>query len=272
MSRTRVQAIAPYMLAVVLTVIATCCTVFWPILHSLHSLGPFLVAVVIVAWFGGLIPSLLTILLSTISFAYFIAPPSGFGIGLWQDKVRLITFIIISFMFSILHAARVAAEEKSRLMVQRLSLALEATQFGVWDLNLATGEVWHSASMEEIYGRSADRFGQSYEVFLGYVHPEDRDFVHRTVTRAIEGGEEYHIQHRIVMPNNDVRWVSTRGKVYLDKKRQAERLVAVTGDITNRPGASLPPMARPPAVPVSSDSPSHMPTQTDFQRSNPLPA
>src|ERR1700679_3844827 len=101
MNRMRVKTFVPYVLAIGLVPIATCITLCVPTLRTIHSLAPYLVSVVVVAWFGGLGPSMLTILLSTLSFAYFIAPPSGFAIGEWQDKVRLCTFIIIAFMFSL---------------------------------------------------------------------------------------------------------------------------------------------------------------------------
>ena len=95
-------------------------------------------------------------------------------------------------------------------MVQRLQLALAGTKLGVWDLSLDTGAVWHSASMEEIFARHGERFSQAYEVFIGYVHPEDRGFVRCTITHAIEHGEEFHIQYRILLPDSEMRWVTTQ--------------------------------------------------------------
>src|ERR1700722_5412517 len=201
MKRPRGIKIAPYIWSFVAVAAATVLVMGWPRLYVMHSLAPFMVAVVMVAWYFGLFPSLLTVALSCLSFAYFIAPPVGFGIADPQDKMRLATFTLIGCLFSFLHHSRIKAEARARTMLQRMSLALESTKVGVWDLSLANGTLWHSSGLEEIFGRDQDRFAQSYEVFLGYVHTADRDFVHRTITRSIESGHEYNIQHRIVLPS-----------------------------------------------------------------------
>jgi len=234
---------SPYLVAVSLVGLALLITLNVPTLMRLHNLSMFFIAIVITAFFGGWLPSLLALGLSVACFAYFIAPPEGFAMGDPQDRVRLLLFTCVAGLFCFLQGGRAKAEAKVRSLAQRLTLALEGTKLGVWDLNLGTGSVWHSDSLAEIYGRDSSRFAQAYEVFLGYVHVEDRDFVHRTVTNAIENGDEFHIQHRIVLPNSKVRWVNTRARIFMDDKRQPERLVAVTTDITDRPGAVLAPAA-----------------------------
>jgi PAS domain-containing protein len=235
--------LAPYMVAVIATICATGVTLAWHRLLTIHSMAAYMVVVVIVASYGGMGPSLLAILLSSLSFAYFVAPPEGINIGDSQDRFRVASFVVIAFLFSFLHSARIKAERRAKSMMQRLSLALEGTKLGIWDLNLATGVVWHSDSLEEIFGRDAARFSRAYEVFIGYIHPEDRDFVHRTVTHSVESGEEFHIQYRILLPEGQVRSVATRGRVFFDSKGHPERLVATTTDMTNRSGASLAPAA-----------------------------
>jgi PAS domain S-box-containing protein len=233
----------PYAAAIGAVVLATVVTCGWKDLRTIHSMALYMIAVVLTAFYGGLLPSVAAIVLSSLSFAFFIAPPPGLAIGSADDRTRLEFFIIITFLISFLQAQRIKAEDKARSLAQRLSLALEGTKLGAWDLDLTTGVVWHSSTLEEIFARGADRFAISYEVFLGYVHGEDRDFVHRTVTRCIESGGQYHIQYRILHPNGDVRWVGTRGRVYFDEKKKPERLVAVTTDITDQPGVGLSPSA-----------------------------
>jgi PAS domain S-box-containing protein len=230
-----------YLVCILSVAAATGLTLSITALRDIHSLAFFLVAVVISAFYGGLYPAILAIVLSALCFDYFVAPPSGWGISSPQDRIRLLSFVAVAFFFSLLHGQREKAEDKLRSMAQRLTLALEGTKLAVWDLDLDTGVVWHSAGLEELFGRTADRFARSYEVFLGYVHSEDRDFVHRTIMRATEKGQEYHIQYRITLPSGEARWVATRGRVFLDTKGHPERLVAVTTDITNQPEAALPP-------------------------------
>jgi|GEM_PF-3022443 len=241
MNRNRGIQIGQILVSLALVAVGGVVTNYWVPLKANHNMTALMIAVVISAFYGGLVPSLVAIAASTIVFAYFVAPPSGFRISDPGDQIRLIGFITVTFLFCFLHAQRLTAEDRVRSMVQRLTLALEGTKLGVWDLDLRSGVVWHSSSLEETFARPQDRFAQSYEVFLGYVHADDRDFVHRTVTRSIQGGDEFHIQYRIVLPSGDVRWISSRGRVFFDEKRHPERLVAVTSDLTNQLGAALPP-------------------------------
>ena len=258
--------LAPYLVAVIASAAATGLTIAWPALFRLHSLAGYMVAVVVVASYGGLMPSLLAIALCGLSFAYFVAPPQGFSISTWEDKFRLASFIIVAFLFSFLHGARMKAERRANSMMQRLNLALEGTKLGVWDLNLATGIMWHSASLEELFGRRGDQFSRAYEAFIGYIHPEDRDFVHRTVSHSVERGEEFHIEYRILLPDGQLRAVATRGRVFLDSRGLPERLVATTSDITKFPEASLAPAA----AKVASDAPN--PANSAEQPNGSLPA
>jgi PAS domain S-box-containing protein len=236
-------AVAPMVVAVVSVILATVLTCQWKTLRDIHSLAIYTIAVVVTASYGGMWPAIVSMGLSAASFAYFIAPPQGFGIESPQDKVRLVSFLVVTFFFSFLHTARMNADKKARSSVQRLKLALDGTKMGLWDLSLDSGVVWHSQSLEEIFGRHGERFSHAYEVFIGYIHPEDRDFVHRTFTHSIEHGEEFHVQYRILMPDGDVRWVSTRGRIFFDDNGRPERLVAATTDMTNRLGAALTPAA-----------------------------
>jgi PAS domain S-box-containing protein len=243
MNVKRGSSFGPYVVAVLSVTLAAFATCYLQSLRDIHSMALWMIAVVVTLFYGGFYPSLLATGLSAALFDYLIAPPTGWGMNQPEDRIRLASFVVIAILFSFLFSQRVDAEAKARSMLQRLTLAMDGTKQGVWDLDLRTGVVWHSVALEETFARGPDRFAQSYEVFLGYVHAEDRDFVHRTVTHSIESGEEYHIQYRINRPSGEERWVSTRGRVFYDEKRHPERLVAVTADITNQPGASLPPSA-----------------------------
>ena len=235
MKRKRGISFVPYVWSLLGVALASVIVVRWPIFYGLHSMATYTVTVVLVAWYFGLAPSLFTIVLSSLAFCYFVALPWGLRLVDPHDKTRLLLFILISLLFSFLLDALRRAEARAQTMFQRLSLALEGTRMGVWDLNLATGVVWHSQSLGEIYGRAPEHFAKSYEVLLGYVHGEDRDFVHRVVTRAIETGQAYRIQHRIVLPQGEVRIVETRGRVFLDARNRPERLVAATIDLNDGP-------------------------------------
>ena len=56
----------------------------------------------------------------------------------------------------------------------------------------------------------------TYPVFLNAVHPEDRAFVEQAVSQALESGEPYRIEHRIVMPDGSIRVVREQAEIERD--------------------------------------------------------
>jgi two-component system CheB/CheR fusion protein len=75
---------------------------------------PFLMAITIAAWFGGLGPGLLATGISAVAGAYFFEPAYTFGIEQVSDRVRIALFLfegaLISAVCEALHRARGRAE------------------------------------------------------------------------------------------------------------------------------------------------------------------
>jgi PAS domain S-box-containing protein len=220
--------------AIALVLLSTLITFYVPVLHDIHSTAAFLVAVTIAAWYCGLIPSITVMVLSGFAFCYFIAPPSGFRIESKEDINRLFLYLLVASLVVYSHWAKSRAERTRRSTERRLQLALDAARMGAWDLDLERGRFWWSPNLERIFGRAPGTFSNTYEGFLGYIHPDDRDFVDRAVTRTIENGVDYEIEHRIVRPDGAVRWITTRGRIFYNERSNPERMIGVVTDISNQ--------------------------------------
>lgn len=121
---------------------------------------------------------------------------------------------------------------------ERLALAVEATELGLWDWTAATNKIYWSDRQREIFGVTAD-VPLTHELWESSIHPEDREWVTRTVERLIDPASDGRLQleYRIVLPNGDIRWISSRGRmVYerMDGELQAARLLGTILDITER--------------------------------------
>lgn len=117
----------------------------------------------------------------------------------------------------------------------RLEMALEAGRLGAWSLDLHNGEGWRTDLHDAIfgYGKSEAPYW-SYEVFLEHVIEEDRSAVRRTITTAIESGESWRFQCRILRRDGAVRWISARGGFERDVQGEPQAMFGVTKDITER--------------------------------------
>ncbi|HEU4993528.1 MAG TPA: PAS domain-containing sensor histidine kinase, partial [Gemmatimonadaceae bacterium] len=91
--------------------------------------------------------------------------------------------------------------------------------------------LYANAAFEEIWGRSRDSLYKNPWSWLDGVHPDDRERVLAVITGARTA--EYHVEHRIVQPSGDIRWVSTRGFPVHDE-HGGIYIAGVTEDITER--------------------------------------
>ena len=129
------------------------------------------------------------------------------------------------------------SEEPLRLALERYARAMEASDEGHWDVNLATGEIFLSPRMKQLFGFPADmRFADRAE-FLARApfHPDDRQRVLDAVRSTITGTvERYELDYRIVPRPGEVRWVRSRGKRFVDERGAPARLSGSLTDITDR--------------------------------------
>jgi PAS domain S-box-containing protein len=129
----------------------------------------------------------------------------------------------------ILHASRRLVEARDGLdRAQRIA------QMGNWDWRLADNRLHWSDGIYRLFGVEPSAFGAGYEAFLDFVHPDDRDTVRDAVRRAIDSAEPYDIEHRIVRPDGEVRFVHESAEVVRDATGKALRMVGTTHDVTER--------------------------------------
>jgi len=121
-----------------------------------------------------------------------------------------------------------------RASEERLRMALAAGKMGNWEWDVRTSKVAWSPDLEAIHGLAPGTFPGTFAAYEKDVHPEDRDAVRRAIARNLEGGDDHHIEYRIVRADGIVRWVEGRGRVYRDGAGAPLRVVGVCTDITER--------------------------------------
>jgi PAS domain S-box-containing protein len=121
--------------------------------------------------------------------------------------------------------------EDLRESEERMSLALDVTEAGIWDWNPETDELFWDENLRRIFGETADS-EVDYERFLDSIHPDDRDEVAEKVERSVERGEPFETEFRVVR-NGGVRWVSSKGRV-IPNGEETPRFLGATLDVTER--------------------------------------
>lgn len=120
--------------------------------------------------------------------------------------------------------------EKLEKAEERLRLATEVSNLGIWEINLIDSSVIYSPGLMEIFGHDKSKV-VTREDLLSQIFTEDRPILSKAFNLALQN-EIYEYEARIVMPNGDIHWIKTNGKLYFDKNNVPVNLIGSTRDIT----------------------------------------
>jgi len=95
-------------------------------------------------------------------------------------------------------------ETTLRETVERLELALQAAQAGLFDRNLQSNDITFSAQQYKTFGLEPGS-RVTYDVFRQCVHPDDRDRVETIGRQTIEQRTDMEVEYRIVRSDGEVR-------------------------------------------------------------------
>ncbi len=130
-----------------------------------------------------------------------------------------------------------ARSEQDRRFTQ--TSALGAAQVGTWAWEAEANRVSWSAETEQIFGLLPGSFVGTYEGFFAFVHPDDRQQLTRAIATAVEERTFYLIEHRIITPSADIRWVACRGRALCSDNGSLSGMVGTVEDITTRKQSEL---------------------------------
>ncbi len=128
---------------------------------------------------------------------------------------------------------RKRAQATLRESEERLQLAAEAAEVGMWMFDAEAGRFWATERAREIFGYVPET-EITLERFLESVHPACREPVSEAVGRAVEDGREVDIEYRIVLADGSERWVHSRGRMQPASATNPICLLGATIDVTER--------------------------------------
>jgi len=116
---------------------------------------------------------------------------------------------------------------------ERLRLAADSAEAGLWTLDYGTRIFWVTARAREIFGYSPDEV-ISLERFEASVHPDDRDLVRGVIDQALHERDPLNVEYRILLSDGRARWIASRGRPQFTFTGELERLMGISVDITER--------------------------------------
>ncbi|MCB1878279.1 MAG: EAL domain-containing protein [Chromatiales bacterium] len=130
----------------------------------------------------------------------------------------------------IANAYRTADNQK-----ERLRLAMEAAEDGLWDWNLRDKEVYYSPRWKSMLGFLEEELADTPEEWRERVHPEDRQLAETAVGDHLLGRTEtYESTYRMRHKDGHYIWVLSRGKARRDSTGKPYRMIGTHVDLTER--------------------------------------
>jgi PAS domain S-box-containing protein len=131
-------------------------------------------------------------------------------------------------------SARKLAESELAVANDRLRLAMESGKSVAWDWDVRSGRNSWFGDLRTVFGIPSDSYVSDVEDFRRRLHPEDLERVWKTTNDAMRDRNPYAAEFRILWPDGTVRWVAATGKFYYSPSGEAERMLGMNVDITER--------------------------------------
>jgi PAS domain S-box-containing protein len=127
-------------------------------------------------------------------------------------------------------AAEALAERNAQL-----ALAGKGALVGSYGYDVNSGKMQVSAGYAAIHGLPEGTTETTRREWRDRVHPDDIGRLDGLRSHAFdERGHEYNVEYRIVLPERGVRWIESRSFISYDDVGNAQRVIGVNIDVTER--------------------------------------
>lgn len=144
--------------------------------------------------------------------------------------------LVIASDVTELQVARNTAEESEH----RLRYILDATQEGIWDWDISSGQLTNNPRWCELFGFPHSDLTHQLDDFSNLLLDEERHEIMTAINDCLVGNGPYHHEHRMKKLDGTIFWVRDRGNVVArDKEGKAIRMVGSVSDISLQKKAEM---------------------------------
>ena len=146
-------------------------------------------------------------------------------------------YLLKPFSSRELHATVQMALERHRsdlamsLSEERLRLACDAADIGVWDLDFSSDRMDRVGITDHLLGVDTKTFNGTWTAMLERVAPDDREAVRRALVEAVDNTGLLSVDFRSSRTDGAVSWLRVQARSY-SRPGAAPRLIGIAQDIT----------------------------------------
>jgi PAS domain S-box-containing protein len=130
-------------------------------------------------------------------------------------------------------------QEALRKSNEELKEAHNVAKMGRWDFYHTENRLEWTDYITRIFEISPEKIERSFESFAAIVHPEDWQMVDKAWNQSLVDRKPYSIEHRLLMPDGRLKWVSLHCRTEFDKNNRPVRSTGVVQEITDRKQAEI---------------------------------
>jgi two-component system sensor histidine kinase/response regulator len=116
----------------------------------------------------------------------------------------------------------------------QLSAAQQIAHTGSWEWDNVNKKLHWSEELFRILGLPPRQLEVTFKDYFGYIHPDDRKLVMRSIKQVLGGGEFPEFDYRVIRPDGTVRTLQVNCKAIADATGLVTRIWGTTQDITER--------------------------------------
>lgn len=208
-----------------------------------------LAAAVLAAWYGGAIGGITAILVTVgLNAGMFVSPFDPASPATRVEQVRLILYLLIGTGTALLVASRRASSDRLATALgdvatlaedieardARIEVMLAASGTGFWEWDVRTGGLTWSDAIFEQHGLTPTANAPLFDTYVETIHPDDREGFRQVIAAALDGGDAFSHEFRLLWPDGSIHWTQGAGRVFRDDEGRPVRMLGTGQDITQR--------------------------------------
>ncbi len=124
------------------------------------------------------------------------------------------------------------AFQKIKENEEKLNIVINATDLGIWEVDLATDDLIISDKFAEIFGYPKGTI-LSRKQKLQSLHPDDVSIRDKAHDEALSSGN-LHYQSRIIWNDGSIHWIEVKGSVFYNENNKPFKLIGTARDISEQ--------------------------------------
>lgn len=124
------------------------------------------------------------------------------------------------------------SQEQLEKISQRLALATESANIGVWEWDIQTNSLTWDPIMIRLYGIEEKDFSGAYDAWRNGLHPEDLERAERELYDGVEGKCPFNTTFRVIWPNRSIHHIRATAYVVRDEEGRPLTMVGCNWDVS----------------------------------------